>query len=93
MLGRLAGLRDAADRVIVTYTYDTAGRLAREDKGNGTYTVHDYDDFGRVESIEHHAPSGAIIGRFGYAYSGPGPPSRGSRLTTLDGVVGLRPTT
>lgn len=82
-VSRLAGLRDAANLPIVTYTYGPSGKLIREDKGNGTFTTYAYNLAGRVASIVHHAPGGAITGRFDYTYDALG---RRISTTTLDGT-------
>src|SRR4051812_49796650 len=42
----------------------SAGRLSREDKGNGTYTVYAYDLAGRVASITHCASDNSISAAF-----------------------------
>ncbi len=47
-LGRLGKLTDGSNASIVQYTYDLAGRLVREDNGNGTFTTYAYDPAGNA---------------------------------------------
>lgn len=83
-LGRLSELKDTATARIVAYSYDIAGRLAREDKGNGTFTTYDYTANGHVESIVHHDPQGVVHSRFDYTYDTLG---RVISMTTLEGIT------
>ena len=76
-------LFDGANAPIVRYTYDSAGRLSREDKGNGSFTVYGYDVAGRVVSITHRAPDNSINAAFGYTYDVAG---RRVAATTPDGT-------
>jgi YD repeat-containing protein len=80
--GMLAGLQDAAGKPIVSYTYDSVGRLARKDLGNGTYSTLDYDLAGNVLHLVNHAPDGSVSSRFDYTYDVLG---LTRTLTTLDG--------
>ena len=47
-LGLLSTLTDGTGATIIAYTYNNLGQLAREDKGNGTYTTFQYDADGNV---------------------------------------------
>ena len=80
--GRLASLTDGDDNLIVSYQYDEVGRLSREDKGNGTYTVYRYDLANQPLSIENYAPDDTLNSSSTYAYDSLG---RQISLTTLDG--------
>ena len=76
-------LRDGADALIVRYTYDAAGRLSREDKGNGTYTIYAYDAAGRIET----SSTTRRTGRSTPASTTPTTPlGRRTGMTTLDGT-------
>ena len=66
--GRLREVRDTAQALVVAYSYDTSGRVIREDKGNGTWTTTAYDDQGNTVLIVHYAPDGAVNSRFDYTY-------------------------
>ena len=81
--GRLKTLTDGDNALIVDYSYDANGRLAREDKGNGTYSTHEYLPTGELESLVHFAPDGSVNARFDYAYDSLG---RQTSMTTLDGI-------
>ena len=66
------------------YSYDAAGRLEREDNGNGTFTAYQYDAAGQLEHLDQlPLPAGAVNSRFDYTYDALG---RRTRMTTLDGV-------
>ncbi|CAN5487985.1 hypothetical protein BH11PLA2_BH11PLA2_46570 [soil metagenome] len=67
-LGRLGRVNDGANALIVLYTRDAAGRVTREDHGNGTATVYAYNAAGQVTSITHLAPGGGTNSRYDYAY-------------------------
>src|SRR5207244_4439680 len=73
---------DGSGAVLVHYTYDVAGRLSREDKGNGTYTEYGYDGAGRTETVTHYAPDGTVNSRFGYTYD---PTGLRTGMSTSDG--------
>ena len=65
------------------YDYDAAGRLARMNKGNGSFTEYDYDTAGQVQSVINYASAGVVNSRFDYVYDALG---QRSLMTTLDGV-------
>ncbi len=80
--GRLSELRDVHESRIVSYQYDSAGRVTREDKGNSTFTTYEYDAAGRAKRIIHHAPNGSAHATLTYQYN-----ERGELITasTNDG--------
>jgi RHS repeat-associated protein len=80
---RLWELTDASDNVLVTYTYDAAGRLIGQDNANGTYTTWDYDANGQMLHLVNHAPGGSVNSRFDYTYDALG---RCITMATLDGA-------
>ena len=80
--GRLQRLTNASDELIVEYRYNASGRLARENKGNGTYSTYEYLPTGELESLVHFAPNGSINSRFDYTYDSLG---RQESMTTIDG--------
>ena len=71
------------DEILVTYTYDSSGRLSRVDKGNGTFTTYHYDPSGQLLSLKNWRNAAELNSRFDYSYD-----SRGRRVTmaTLDGT-------
>ncbi|NCS52426.1 MAG: hypothetical protein GPJ23_08650, partial [Microcystis aeruginosa G13-05] len=80
--GRLIGLTDGNNNPIITYAYDEVGRLAREDKGNGTYVIYNYYADDRVQSLVNYKADGSVNSSFYYTYDSAG---RQSEVTTLDG--------
>jgi RHS repeat-associated protein len=66
--GRLTGLTDNQNNLIVNYTYDPVGRLSRNDLGNGTYTTYAYDAAGQLLNLINHAPNGSVNSQFDYTY-------------------------
>ena len=81
-LGRLASITDGSGSLIVSYPYDTNGRLSRKDMGNGTYTTYTYDADSRILDLINYAPDGTILSRFDYTYD-----SRG-RITSMNTLQG-----
>ena len=82
-LGHLKQLTDAADELIVAYTYDAVGLLARRDMGNGAFTTYAYDDADQVRQIVNHASDGSVNSQFDYTYDAL---RRRTAMTTLDGA-------
>jgi RHS repeat-associated protein len=68
-LGQLTGLTDASGNSIVAYTYDAAGRLSKQVKGNATFTQYTYDSAGHILSVINYAPAGAVNSSFVYTYN------------------------
>jgi YD repeat-containing protein len=66
---------------LVTYHYDPAGRVDRQDHGNGTFTTYEYDAPAGW-STWSTTPPVAPSARFDYVYDELG---RRSRMTTLEG--------
>ena len=81
-LGRVKRLTDADENLIVEYTYNARGELARETRGNHTFTTYEYDSAGQLISLFHQAPDGSVNSQFAYAYDHQG---RQTMMTTLDG--------
>jgi RHS repeat-associated protein len=81
-LGLLSTLTDGTGATIIAYTYGSLGELAREDKGNGTYTTYQYDANGNVLHLVNYSPSGTVDSRFDYTYNALG---ERTTMTTLDG--------
>jgi RHS repeat-associated protein len=87
--GRLTGLTDAGNNPIVTYVYDTSGRLSEKDLRNGTYTTYQYDAAGELLHLINHAPhpapgqGGPVNSRFDYTYDALG---EVATLATSDGA-------
>src|SRR5262249_45129631 len=69
--------------MIVTYTYDAAGRLSLKTNGNGTYTTYQYDADGNVLHLVNYAPGGSVNSRFDYTYNALG---LETTEATLDGT-------
>ncbi len=68
-LGRLEQLTDASGNNIDTYSYDPAGALISEAKGNGTSTTYQYDANGDLLKLTNLAPGGNIANSsFAYTY-------------------------
>ncbi|MBI5866299.1 MAG: hypothetical protein HZB38_17650 [Planctomycetes bacterium] len=57
------GLPKTIDRsgMGVTYTYDQAGRLTREDFDNGAHTENEYDDANRLLRIKHFSTTAQLL--------------------------------
>ena len=68
-LNKLISVTDGSGETLAGYTYDTAGKLSRQDNGNGTYTVYGYDPSGDLISLVNFASSGAITSKFNYTYN------------------------
>ena len=81
--GRMTALRDKNDAIVVSYSYDAADRLVREDRGNQTYTTYEYDLAGQIAHVSNRNPSGTVLSRFDYTYDAEGRPAS---MVTLDGA-------
>jgi len=81
--GELSKLTVANNIAIVTYTYDAAGRLTRQDNANGTYSTYQYDAAGNVLHLINSAPGGGVNSRFDYSYNLLG---QVTGMATLDGA-------
>ena len=68
-LGQLAKLTDGGGKLIVSYEYDLAGRIASENFGNGTSTQFTYDANDNVLSIVNLAPDGSTQSSYVYTYN------------------------
>jgi RHS repeat-associated protein len=66
--GRLDQLRDGANNLIVDYSYDPVSRLAREDKGNGTFTTYTYDLAGNLLNLTNHQDGATVNSSFDFEY-------------------------
>ncbi|HND54041.1 MAG TPA: RHS repeat-associated core domain-containing protein, partial [Pirellulaceae bacterium] len=73
---------DAVDAILVSYQYDTAGRLSLVQKGGGGSTSYLYDSAGQVTSLINKLADGNVDSRFDYTYDDRG---RRSSTRTLDG--------
>jgi RHS repeat-associated protein len=80
--GRLERITDGAGAAVVAYAYNAAGQLAREDRGNGTYTTWSYDALGRLDGVANYSPLGVLLSRFQYGYDDDGGIAG---METLDG--------
>jgi len=69
--------------MIVAYTYDNVGRLARKDLSNDGTTVYSYTSAGLLESVVNRASNGTVQSRFDYGYDSLG---HVTSLTTLAGT-------
>ena len=67
-MGLLSGLTDGSGDAIDSYTYDATGRLTKELKGNGTFTIYAYDLDGEIVSVVNDAPNGTANSSFVYTY-------------------------
>jgi len=67
-VGRLSKLTDGSGNLIESYTYDPAGNISSETKGNGTSTTYQYNADGAVTEITNLAPGGATNSQMAYAY-------------------------
>ena len=69
-LGRLQKLTDGSGKLIVAYSYDPAGLLARKDLGNGTASTYEYDPAGNVIKLVNLAADGKTVNsEFDYTYN------------------------
>ena len=82
--GKLQTVKDGKGRTIVTYEYDTVGRMTKETKGNGVYTIYSYDIKGQLTSLQNFSSSGELLSKFKYAYDSTG---RKISMTTLEGTT------
>ncbi len=71
-VGRLSELTDANGDLIESYTYDPAGNVISETKGNGTSTTYQYNADGAVTEITNLSPGAAINSQMTYAYNAVG---------------------
>ena len=71
-VGRLSELTDASGNLIESYTYDPAGNVISETKGNGTSTTYQYNADGDITQITNLAPGGSINSQMTYAYNAVG---------------------
>jgi len=67
-VGRLSELTDASGNLIESYSYDPAGNVVSETKGNGTSTTYAYNADGAVTQITNLAQGGAINSQMTYVY-------------------------
>ena len=67
--GQLSGVTDGSGNLIVSYSYDLAGRLSGEIHGNGTYTTYMYTLSGQLSHLINFAPNNTINSRFDYTYN------------------------
>lgn len=87
-LGRPDELTDGLGVRIVKYAYDPAGRVIREDKGNGTATTYEYDVAGQLLHLRHLAPDGTTVNSFfDYTYNALG---LRTSMTTGEGTTAYR---
>ena len=69
-LGRLSELTDGSGNLIVQYTYNNLGQLAKKLNGNGTYTTYAYDAAGNLTSEINYAAGGTTVNSsFTYTYN------------------------
>ena len=54
--------------MIVQYTYDLAGRLVREDDGNGTFTTYAFDPAGNAINATHHQDASTVNSSYDYTF-------------------------
>ena len=71
-VGRLSDITDANDNLIESYSYDPAGNVLSETKGNGTSTAYQYNRDEAVTEITNLAPGDAINSQMTYAYNAVG---------------------
>ncbi len=71
-VGRLSKLTDASGTLIESYSYDPAGNVISEIKGNGTSTTYHYNGDGETTEITNLAPGGSINSQMAYAYNAVG---------------------
>ncbi len=67
-VGRLSELTDGSGNLIESYTYDPAGNVISETKGNGTSTTYQYNADGAITEITNLAPGGATNSQIAYTY-------------------------
>jgi YD repeat-containing protein len=65
-------------------SYDSAGRLARIDRGNGTATTSAYDALGRLARLTHLDPSASVVEQYDMTYDAAGNPAM---ITSSAGVT------
>ena len=80
--GRLWTVRRRLNHLLVEYLYNAAGLLEHMNKGNGTYTTHEYDAAGEILHLVNSAADGTVNSRFDYTYDSRG---RRSSMSTVDG--------
>ena len=71
-VGRLSEVTDGSDDLIESYSYDPAGDVISESKGNGTSTTYQYNADGEITQITNLAPGGSINSHIAYAYDSVG---------------------
>ena len=71
-VGRLSELTDGSGNLIESYSYDPAGNVISETKGNGTSTTYQYNPDGDITQITNLAPGGSINSQMTYAYNAVG---------------------
>ncbi|MBI5567613.1 MAG: hypothetical protein HY870_22130 [Chloroflexi bacterium] len=81
---RLWHVRDGVNQPIVTYTYDTIGRMVRSDNANGTATTYAYDAAARVISLTHLGAGNSVLDQFAYVYDDQ---NRRTSVTTISGTT------
>ena len=67
-VGRLSELTDGSGNLIESYTYDPAGNVTSETKGNGTSTTYQYNADVAITEITNLAPGGSINSQIAYTY-------------------------
>ena len=84
-LGRLSTLADGTLDVYndIAYSYNNLGQLAREDKGNGTYTTYQYDADGNLQHLINYSPTNVVDSEFDYTYNAL---NQQTSMATLDGT-------
>jgi len=80
--GLLSALRDNQGDLIVSYAYDDANRIHRQDRANGSYSIWEYDDTGQVGILTHYDAAGATLSRYEHQRDELG---RRIGMTTLQG--------
>jgi RHS repeat-associated protein len=71
-VGRLSELTDGTGDLIESYSYDLAGNVISETKGNGTSTAYQYNADGETTKITNLAPGGSINSQMMYTYNAVG---------------------
>ncbi|MFF6984742.1 RHS repeat-associated core domain-containing protein, partial [Streptomyces sp. NPDC008343] len=61
--------RDGKELGKATYTYDTAGRLEKIDRGNGAQSTYTHNDANMPTAEKHTKPGGDVIAEHTYTYN------------------------
>ena len=65
-------MTDENGNLIIDYDYDANGYLTKAAKGNGTYTLYEYNEYGEVTAIDNYTAAGVLESYTRYTYNSEG---------------------